>query len=298
MKIFITGATGYIGSAIVNAFLKSGHQVTGLVRSAEKEAILRKAGAKAVIGNLRAASTYEEAACECDVLIHTGFEMAADGHEVDRQAVNTLLAAAGKTNRTKLFIYTSGVMVLGNTENKTANEDASTENAAAAVAWRPPHEQLVLKAANKMLVTAVVRPGMVYGGKRGIISQYFHSAQEKGAVAYIGDGENRWPLVHVDDLAQLYLLIAQKRKGGIFHGVDGGAVKVKELARAVSEVAGKAGAVQSIPLEEARKQMGPFADAMCLDQLVGCKHAQELGWKCEKPAFPENIRLAWKEWSA
>ena len=298
MRIFITGGTGYIGSAIVRALVEAGHSVTGLVRSPEKEAALRGLGATPVCGDLKEPSAYMDVAAEHDAAIHAAFEYGDRGADVDRMAVETLLAAASAGAGPRSVVYTSGVWVLGNTGERLADEDASTAGAAPIVAWRPTHERLVLEAAGGQLATAVVRPGMVYGGKGGQVVAFFSSATKEGAATYVGSGTNRWSLVHRDDLAQLYRLVVEKRARGIFHGVDGAPVTVADAARAASQVAGKGGATRSTPLEEARKQMGPMANALCLDQIVGARRSAEFGWKPKYVSFPDSARAAFEEWRA
>lgn len=298
MRVFITGGTGYIGSAIVRALVEAGHSVTGLVRSPEKEALLRGLRATPVRGDLKDPSTYRTVAAEHEATIHAAFEYSDRGVDVDRVAIGTLLAAAKTESGPRSVVYTSGVWVLGNTGERPADEDVSTARAAPVVVWRPRHERLVLDAGSDQLATAVIRPGMVYGGKGGQVVSFFALAAEEGAAAYVGSGANRWSLVHRDDLAHLYRLVVEKRARGIFHGVDGAPVAVADVARAASQAAGKGGATRSIRLEEARRQMGPMADALCLDQLVSTRRSAELGWKPKRASFPDSARAAFDEWRA
>lgn len=296
MRVFITGGTGYVGSAIVRALVQAGHKVTGLVRSVEKEVVLRGLGAIPVRGDLKEPSTYRGIAVEHDAAIHAGFEYSEKAVEADKVAIETLLAAAKAGGGLRGVAYTSGVWVLGNTGDRPADEGASTAGAAPIVAWRPPHERLVLDAGRGNLATAVIRPGMVYGGKGGLVTQFFSSATKEGAAAYVGPGTNRWSLVHRDDLAQLYRLAIEKRARGVLHGVDGAPVTVADAARAASHAAGKGGATRSIPLEEARKQMGPMADALCLDQVVATRRSAELEWKPKHGSFLDGARAVFDEW--
>ncbi len=295
MRVFVTGATGYIGTAVVKALVKAGHQVTGLVRSAEKDAQLRSSGAAPVRGDLKDMASYRTAAAEHDGIIHIGFEYGPEGVAADRKAIETLLDAARTGGKPKSFIYTSGVLCLGNTGDKPADEDAPA-SAIPMVAWRPAHEKLTIDAATDTLATAVIRPGFVYGGIKGLIAGYFESATKEGAAAYVGDGKNRMSLVHMDDLAELYRLVVDKRARGMFHGVDGSAPRIEDLARAASETAGKAGATKSIPVEQARQMMGPFADAICTNQVVVTKRSTELGWKPPHKRALDAMAEAFKEW--
>lgn len=297
MRVFVTGATGYIGSAVVKALVRAGHEVTGLVRSAEKEDQLRNLHATPLRGDLKDTASYKAAAAEHDGVIHAGFESGPEGVAADRKAVETLLEAARTGGKPRSFIYTSGVLCLGNTGDEPVDEDAPA-NAIPMVAWRPAHETLTLDAATKTLATAVIRPGFVYGGAKGLIAGYFESATREGVAAYIGDGQNRMSLVHKDDLAELYRLVVEKQARGMFHGVDGAAPRIVDLARAASEAAGKAGATRSIPIEQARQMMGPFAEALCTHQVVVTRRSADLGWKPARKQPLDAMSDVFAEWRA
>lgn len=296
MKIFITGATGYIGKFVVKALVQAGHEVTGLVRSPAKGEEIQALGATPHVGDLQDPASYQAAAAGHEALIHTAFDYAANGVARDRLAVETLLAAASSGAGPRVVIYTSGTWVLGETGDEPAYEDAPTDHPAPLVAWRPAHERLVLEGADDRIATAVLRPGMVYGGQGGLVSHYFESAETEGAATYVGEGRNRVSLVHGEDLARLYRLVAEGRGRGIFHGVDDHPVRLVDIARAASQAAGAGGATRSVPLEEARQKLGPVADALCLDQVVGARRSRELGWSPAWPAFPESARRAYREW--
>lgn len=113
----------------------------------------------------------------------------------------------------------------------------------------------------------------------------------------MGDGRNRWSLVHREDLARLYLLVAEKRAGGIFHGVDGRPLPVAEVARAASAAAG-AGEVQAVALEEAREELGAMADALALDQALIGPRSAEIGWQPSRRDFIAAAPEAFDEWTS
>jgi nucleoside-diphosphate-sugar epimerase len=277
MRVFVTGATGYIGQAIVQALVRAGHEVGGLFRSREKEEALRSLGAVPVFGNLRDPETYQHFAAESAAVIHAGFE----SPELDRSASEHLISALKAEGGNKCFVLTSGVLVLGETGTKAADESASVERPFPLVAWRPPVERYALGQANEQLAVSVIRPGFVYGGgsKKTVLYPYAESALHHGVSRYIGPGTNHMAYVHRDDVAQLYRLLVEKRARGVFHGVDSSKVTNAELARAVSTAAGKGGKVEGVPLEVARKQMGPFADAFAVEQQVVARKSTELGWR-------------------
>ncbi len=295
MHIFVIGGTGYIGSAVVQHLVRSGHAVTGLVRSAEKQAQLAALGARAVLGDMKLPSSYATEAGAHDAAIHLGFA-SSEASALDRTVVDTILGAARAAARPYGFLYTSGVLVLGPAGAKPADEEASTAQAVFNT-WRPAHERLVLAAASGVVATAVVRPGWVYGGEGGLVAGYFESALAEGAAAFVGDGRNRMPQVHREDVAELYRRVLEQRAGGIFHAVDAGTGRVRDSAEAASRAAGRLGAVRSIPLPEAMRTMGPFAEAMCVDQWAVSRRAQTLGWQPRRP-FIESATDAFAEWQA
>jgi nucleoside-diphosphate-sugar epimerase len=221
MRIFLTGSTGYLGSAIAAAFTRAGHELVALTRPA---------------GNLREPHTYRDAARACDVIVHAAIESGPDRLEVDRIAVDAL---AGPK-----LIYTSVMFVLGNVDG--ADESAPAHGP------RAEHERIVLERGG-----AVIRPGMIHGGDAWLFAHPL----------YIGDGENRWPLVHRDDVAELYRLVAESGARGVFHAVA-------EIRRAKDVFPGR-----SVPLEDARRELGPFADALALDQNVTAPRSFALGWR-------------------
>lgn len=293
MRFFVTGASGYIGSAIVRELTGAEHQVTGLTRLAEKASYLEALGARAVIGDLRDVPSYADAARAADVLIHAAAEDSGMRAAVDRMALDALLEAASASD-VRALLYTSGCFVLGDTGSEPAHEDASTAGAHPYAAWRVPHEQEVLAAGNG-LRTAVIRPGMVYGGKEGVFSAFFATAEREGAAEFIGDGANRWSPVHRSDVARLYRMVAEAGAVGVFHCAEG-AERVGDLAMAASRAAGAGGATKRVRLEQARRRLGAFADALTMDQVMGCRRSEQLGWQPRHPPFRESAEDVYREW--
>jgi nucleoside-diphosphate-sugar epimerase len=293
MKIFLTGATGYIGSAVVAALRKAGHEVSGLSRSDAGDATLRRLGATPVRGALGAVAKLAGVLSAQDALIHAAVDYGL-GPPADREALDALISAARAAHRPVSVVYTSGVWVLGETA-APSGEDALVDHPGAAVAWRPAHERAALDAASGDVATVIIRPGIVFGERRGLVSPWFAQAVEKGAAEIVGHGRNRWALVHRDDLAELYRLAVERRARGVLHGVDGTPTSLAEAARAASAAAGK-GAIRSIPLEEARKQLGPMADALAMDQVVVAPRATELGWRPAHGPFSAESARAFREW--
>lgn len=294
MRVFVTGATGYIGSAVTRELAEAGHQVTGMTRLADKSPYLTSLGATPHVADLSQPGEYREAAASHDVLIHVAAEESSDKAAVDRRAVETLLEAAD-SGAPSSFIYTSGCFVLGETGDEPAGEDAPTDGAPELVAWRVPHERIVLDAARPGLATAVVRPGMVYGGKEGTITGLFISAERDGAAEFVGDGTNHWSPVYRGDVARLYRMAAEEGWTGVLHCSEP-AARVGELAMAASRAAGAGGTTRRIRLDEARKRMGAFADALTMDQVMSSPRALSLGWEPRHPPFVESAESVYREW--
>lgn len=296
MRVFLTGATGYIGHAVAKELTAAGHEVTGLVRSPDKARALEELSAKAVVGDIKDPKSYREAAAGCEALVHTAFEYSDKGVEADKTVVTTLLEVARAHEGVRQIVYTSGIWVLGQTDGEgPVFEDAPTDHPAALVAWRVGHEKKILGAGSDRLATAVIRPGMVYGHQSGLIASYFDSAEKEGAARYIGHGFNRVPFIHVDDLARFYRAVIEHHRRGVFHAVDGAAVQLVDAARAASEAAGKGGATRSVPLEEARAKMGPIADCLVLDQFIQSSRNLEITWTPEVPSFLAGAERAYEE---
>ena len=296
MRAFITGGTGYIGSAVVAAFLRAGHQVTALARSPEGAAKLRDLGATPVPGDLRDPGGFAPAAAEHDTVILIAQDFAAaDRREADRAVVDAILSARGPSAPPLSLVYTSNAFLLGNQGPGPLHEDDPWPEPPQWGAWRLEVERHVLERGSNAVAAAVIRPGQVYGGVGGTFPLLFESAAE-GSAAYVGTGENRWPLVHRDDLAELYLRVAGHRARGIYHAVEETPLPVAEIAQWASRAAGRGGATRSIPVEEARESLGGFADMLCLDVAAGACRARALGWSPRRTASPGEIEAAYREW--
>jgi nucleoside-diphosphate-sugar epimerase len=304
MRIFLTGATGYVGAAVLDALIRAGHDVTTLVRDNEKAAHVSARGAHPVIANLAAPESFRGAAEAQDGYVHAALDTASGrGPSIEKIALETIIAAA-KRPRTarpaespkRFIIFTSGVWVLGPAPEPIA-EDAPT-NPIALAAHRPEHERLVLEAAADRLRTVVVRPGVVYGSGNGLVGDIFKAAVN-GLVRVVGDGNNHWPLVYDRDLADLYAkLAANDDASGIYHANDEGDERVNDLVSAISPYLPVRPDVRHVPIEEARTKMGPFADALALDQIVRSPRARALGWAPTLHSVAGNAARLLEEWRA
>lgn len=288
MKVLLTGATGYIGSAVAEALRRAGHEVAGLARSDEAMNRLQTRNIRALRGDLKDAEVLSAAARETDAVVHTALPHTPDAPDIDRKAIEAILNAIEGTN--KPFIYTSGIWVYGSTGDTVATEETPL-NPTPLVAWRPRDERIALEASSGGVRAIVIRPGIVYGHGGGIIGGMVREAREKGTVRFVGTGDNRWPQVHVDDLANLYTLALERAPAGtILNGTSRESVRVRDVAEGASRAGGAMGRVEAWPLEEARSSLGFYADALALDQQVSGKKAEKLlGWRPQSPSLLEDL---------
>jgi nucleoside-diphosphate-sugar epimerase len=302
MRIFLTGATGYIGAAVLDALLRGGHDVTALVRDNEKARRVAKRGVHPVIGNMAEAESFRSSADAQDGYVHAAYDSSSGGGPpIEQAALDTIIAAA-KRPRTagaaaparRFVIYTSGSWILGRTP-EPATEEAPV-NPIAASSFRPAHERLVLGANGDRLRTMVVRPGVVYGGGNGMVGDIFKAASN-GLVRVVGDGNNHWPLVYDRDLADLYArLAAHPDASGIFHANDEGDERVNDIVGAIKPYLPVKPDVRYVPIDEARQKLGVYADAMALDQVVRSPRARALGWTPTLHSVAGNAARLLEEW--
>jgi nucleoside-diphosphate-sugar epimerase len=243
MKVFITGGTGYIGTATIAALNDAGHAVEALVRS-DREV----EGAATVRGSLADLDVLRAGAARADAVIH----LAAADAETDRAAAQAMLESGTP------YIHTGGVWVYGDTDG-VADED-SPQAPPAIVAWRAANERMVLERGGRLIL-----PGLVFGEDAGLIPAFFADRR------VIGDGGNRWPLVHVHDLADLYVRALYAEPGSRYIGAGPGEPTMREAIEAlIGPVTGSVDAAE----------LGPIGEAFALDQRLTSERARrELGWE-------------------
>ncbi|RHZ50506.1 SDR family oxidoreductase [Aspergillus thermomutatus] len=282
MRIFVTGSTGFVGSAVVKELLSAGHQVLGLTRSDSGIKQLESQGAEALHGTLEELDVLKKAASECDAVIHLAFvhDFAnfAGACATDRAAITAMgsvLAAAGGG---RALVITSGTMLLP--RGKLVDEDDAPDMTNPMSAARGPSEQVCLDFAKQGVRASVVRlPPTTHGpGASGFMSLFVIVALQKGVAAYVGDGQNRWCAGHRDDAARLFRLAAEKATpGSIFHAVGEEGVPLKEIAAVVGEQLDIPAV--SIPPEQVEDHFGWFRFGVVADNVASsAKTMERLGW--------------------
>jgi len=297
MKVFVTGATGTIGYAVSTAFRRAGHQVWGLARSPEKAAVLARAEIHPVAGEIGIPETFAAAAESCSVLVHAAAQYGPGAFAFERSAVHALLGAARRRGpQPKVLIYTSGTWVYGHTEDRLVDETSALAPTPH-VAERPAVERLVLDA--DAVRGVVMRPGCVYGYQGSLTAAWFDAAQGGGALAVIGDGKARWPMVHLDDLGSAYVRAAESGLAGIFNVTDRSRATLLDMAGAVARVTGYAVEIRTTPVAEAAASMGTLAECLALDQHVDSRKAVRLlGWQPLHGGFADEVEECYETWKA
>jgi nucleoside-diphosphate-sugar epimerase len=296
MKILLTGAGGYIGSAVAETLLAAGHDVTGVVRRLEPVRALEARGLRSLQADLRQPAPVLDALRGHEALVHTALDRS--DLPANTRTLQALLEGARRSGTVRRVLITSGLWVLGDAAGGTLDE-TSPPRPPAAVAFRVSHERETLDMARGTRETAVVRPGLVYGGSRGILAEMFREAADQGAVRIVGQGGNRWAMVQVEDLAQLYRLALERplRDLRVFHGTNEAGETAREIAQAALTAAGRGGTPQEVPLVLARQAVGPLAEAFALDQPVSAARTREaLGWTPCSRSFVREVDRWFEEW--
>lgn len=288
MRIFVTGAPGFIGSALVPELMQAGHQVLGLTRSEEGAEKLRVTGAEVLHGNIEDLESLREGASRTDGVIHLAFNhdfsQFQKNADNDRKAILAIGEVLMGSNRP--FVVTSGTAIAANVDGKPSTEDGPTAS------WNPraASEAAVKELTSRGVNTSVVRLPQVHDTRRqGLVPYLLAVAREKGVSAYIGDGSNRWPAAHVSDVALLYRLAFEKAEpGAIYHAVDEEGVTMKAIVEAHGR--GLKIPVVSIKLEEAEAHFGWLAHFAKHDMPSSSVITQrKLNWKPTGPGLIADL---------
>ncbi|MBM7770979.1 nucleoside-diphosphate-sugar epimerase [Actinokineospora baliensis] len=266
MDFFVTGASGYIGSALTRTLIARGHRVRGLARTPLAEAVVRGHGAEPVLADLTDLDTLAAAAAGGDGVVHTAATETADRAEVDRAAVTAMLGAMSGG----VFVTTTGAPRARSSRTPVTEDDTAAVEGP--LAWLAEAEARVL---DSHVRGVVVRPPMVYGDGGGPVLRLVAQAAADGVARYIGDGQNRWSTVHVRDLALAYAALLESTASGAFHVADGH-LSLVELMTAVGAAA--AVPVAAWSLDEATAAHGWGAGFLAADAVLDTARIRALGW--------------------
>ena len=290
MRVFLTGATGYVGREVLRRAVGSRPSCRRL--DPESSAGWRRSsdGIEVLAGDLGSPRAWEQAAASADAIIHCALEYTAGGDErseVDALALGALQQAAGDGGMP--FIYTSSLFECSRSGPGPIVESTPQDSGQS---WRLRHERQVLA---EMPGAAVLRLGFVYGGAGSYVWDLLAPGDD-GAIAFAAGAGNRWPFIHVEDLAELYRFILEARAGGIFHGTDGAADTVREAVERVAEITGKP--AKEISASEARARLGRIGGFMSRDIWSAAPRSRELGWRPRHPSFLASASSAFRDFLA
>ena len=290
MRVFVTGSTGFIGSAVVKELIAAGHQVLGLCRSDDKASALAAAGAEVLHGSLEDLGSLKAGVARSDGVIHLAFNhdfsKFAANCEHDRQIIKALGSALAGTNRP--LIVTSGTGMANTVPGQPAREDGAVVTSD--VIPRAASEAAAASIAADGVNVSVVRLPQVHDPvKQGLITPMIAMDIQKGVSAYVGDGRNRWPAVHFLDAARLYRLALEKAEPGAkYHAVAEEGVALKDIAEVIGRRLKLP--VQSLTPEETPGHFGWLAMFMGRDLPASSELTRrKLGWQPRGPGLIADL---------
>ena len=292
MKVFCTGASGYIGGSVAAHLAATGHQVTGLVRSADKADAVRAFGIEPVMGTLDDAQILTRAAQAADVVVNA----ASADHKGAVVAMLDALAGSGKA-----FIHTSGSSIVGTRSRGERSDDIFDED----TPITPSPARVARVALNHFIVgyhdrgcrPVIICPSLIYGIGHGAgrdsvqVPLLIKLAKKRGNAAHAGPGENIWSNVHIDDLVPLYALAIDKAPAGAFYFAENGENSMREACLAINRMLGFAGAPSAMSMAEAASEWGEGTteDTMASNSRVRARRARQLSWQPKVRGLIEEI---------
>jgi nucleoside-diphosphate-sugar epimerase len=291
MRVFVTGATGFIGSALVPELIDAGHQVLGLTRSEAGAKSLAAAGAEVHRGSLEDLESLKSGAAKSDGVIHLAFNhdfsKFQENCETDRRAIEALGSALAGSDR--LLIVTSGTLLI--TPGRLATEEDEPAATSASIPRIATDEAAAAVSARGVPVSLVRLPQVHDQNKQGLITYLITLAREKGVSAFVGDGKNRWSAAHLSDTARLYRLALEKGAAARYHAVAEDGVPVRDIAEVIGRRL-KLPVVAKSPAEAAEHfgWLGGFAglDGPASSALT----RKRLGWRPVGPGLIADLERA------
>lgn len=278
MKILVLGGTGSIGSAVASQLKKHSHHVIALSRSAQSRIELERMGVETVHGDITTPSKWVDVVDTVDGVIHAAAVWGDEMGHIDEHLVDVLLDRLQSGPQLKSFVYTGGCWLYGDTGDQVATEK-SKFNSLSSFSWSIPIIEKVLTTKN--VKGMVIHPAMVYDRNGGVFDHIFEDAKNLGVVRVIESETIKWPLIHREDLAQLYtLLIENGKSGDVYNAATNHGVAIGEITRVIAKRLG----IQSDPVivdtKTAIREIGSWAEGYSIDQqMSGEKAREQLRWQ-------------------
>jgi len=282
MKIFLTGATGYTGSIVCQRLIAAGHAIRAIARRIPPRPSGPIEWVQADFADGNAILQYVST---CDAAIHVGASHDKDMERLDGIVIRAIADAFSGTGRT--FISTSATPVYGETGLIPRDEAEPILAPHPLRAWRAQHDRDVVALSARNIRSVVIRPGYIYGAAGGLLADMIRVARKTGHAEYIGAGQNVTSTVHIDALAELYVLALDNAVArGVYNAVSDEYVRAEDIAKAVAYGFGPGIEARSIPLEEARKRLGEYADLAVINCVASSLRARrDLNWIPSAPSL-------------
>jgi len=291
MRVFVTGATGFIGQAVVDELVHAGHAVLGVARNEAGAAALKAKGVDVFYGDLSDPAGLAEGAAGCDGVIHLAFihefDKFLENIQTDRRAVDAMLAALAGTG--KPFIGTSGT-AMGAALGRPATEDDAPD-AEGFAALRGATETAVIEASKRGVRSIAIRLPQVHdtGDRAGFVGYLVESCHKAGVAAYIGEGDNHWPAAHRSDVARLYrLALEHGEAGNRLHAVGEAGVRLRDIAEVISKGLGVP--LKSVTADEAAQMFGFLGAFLAMDNIASNEITRRsMNWEPTGPKLFDDL---------
>lgn len=284
MRIVLFGASGFIGQAVCRTAVKAGHEVIGVVRSEEGAKRVRSAGAAPLIGGLAQVESWPAAVMRTDAVIQLAADFAGDPAAAEEPWVATMLALQAEGCAPRRIVYTGGCWLYPARVSPPIG-DATDHDPLPAFAYMLAHRARLVAAG---LSVVTIHPGIVWSETGGFVAEHEATLRAAEPIRVVGSVETRWPLVHVEDLADLYLRALSHAPGGAeFFGVTDASVSVAAMIRRAERVTGAAATVDIVPVAQAVAEHGSWIAGQARSQAIVSHAASDrLGWKPERRFDP------------
>ena len=285
MDVFVTGGSGYIGQAVVACLHRHGHTTLSLARSSPSVEKLRELGSEPIFGDLADSSSWSSVLCGVQGVIHLADTFGDDAGEKDTAFVEGVVQHARSRPGDLRLVYTGGVWLFGDTKDQVITESLN---------WSPPPAYAYTKTNYETLLgctglrTMVIHPAMVWDEEGGVIQGFLDQARQGKPPIVTGTPTTRWPMIHRDDVAELYRLALERGVSGVqYNGVSERAVPIFQLAKGIAN-SFRAPSPVLRTAEEAANELGSWAQFLAYDQVMESENAAGVGWIAKRKSIMET----------